>query len=170
MQFTLVYLLYRHIVPFCIVIGCTVSCRCLEYLYSRVHHKIVIEQVAHDNHKRWLGETTLLRTFQKRLFETSERNEILYEYNYMRQKDSIAVSSTLFALGTLRSKGLPTTILHQIARATTLNSNMHASPAWWGYCNTQNRDRGSIQPTEKKRLPSQRRPKRMWPRQQSRSR
>src|SRR6218665_1265260 len=49
-------------------------------------------------------------------------------------------SSTLFALGTLRSKGLPTATLHQIARATTLNSIMYASPAWWGYCNTQNRD------------------------------
>src|SRR6218665_1042044 len=33
-------------------------------------------------------------------------------------------SSTLFALGTLRSKGLPTTTLHQIERATTLNSIM----------------------------------------------
>src|SRR6218665_4076611 len=50
-------------------------------------------------------------------------------------------SFTLFALGTLRSKELPTATLHQIARATTLNSIMYASPAWWGYCNTQNRDR-----------------------------
>src|SRR6218665_270517 len=50
-------------------------------------------------------------------------------------------SFTLIALGTLRSKGLPTTTLHQIACATTLNSIMYASPAWWGYCNTQNTDR-----------------------------
>jgi len=78
-------------------------------------------------------------------------------------------SSTLFALGTLRLEGLPTTTLHQITYVTTLTSIMYASPARWGYSNTHNRDRIEDLFCRMKRLPSQRWPKRLWPNQQSRS-
>src|SRR6218665_3462939 len=52
-----------------------------------------------------------------------------------------SASSSLYALSTLRSKGLPADSLHLIAQATTLSSAMYASPVWWGFASVQNRDK-----------------------------
>src|SRR6218665_2873088 len=52
-----------------------------------------------------------------------------------------SASSSLYALSTLRSKGLSADSLHLVAQATTLSSAMYASPAWWGFASTQNRDK-----------------------------
>src|SRR6218665_3885445 len=39
----------------------------------------------------------------------------------------------MYALRILRSHGLPTTVLHDVTRATTLAKLMYAAPAWWGF-------------------------------------
>src|SRR6218665_3087733 len=52
-----------------------------------------------------------------------------------------STSSSLYALSTLRSKGLPADSLHLVAQATTLSSAMYASPAWRELASVQNRDK-----------------------------
>ena len=42
-------------------------------------------------------------------------------------------SGSLFALRVLRAHGLPSSALHEVARATTISRLLYASPAWWGY-------------------------------------
>ena len=60
-------------------------------------------------------------------------------------------SSSLYALRVLRSHGLPSTGLHEVARASTLARLMYAVPAWWGYTNAGERDRfeGFIRKTKR---------------------
>ena len=48
-------------------------------------------------------------------------------------------SSTLYALRVLRSDGLPSHSLHEVAKMTTIAHLMYASPAWWGYANSGDR-------------------------------
>src|SRR6218665_1027775 len=52
-----------------------------------------------------------------------------------------SASSSLYALSTFRSKGLPEGSLHLVARGTTLTSVLYASPAWWGYASSKHRDK-----------------------------
>ena len=48
-------------------------------------------------------------------------------------------SSTLYALRVLRSHGLPSHSLHEVAKMTTIAHLMYASPAWWGYANSSDK-------------------------------
>src|SRR6218665_882138 len=41
----------------------------------------------------------------------------------------------------LRSHGLPTLQLHEVAKATTVASLMYASPSWCGFASARDRDR-----------------------------
>ena len=50
-------------------------------------------------------------------------------------------SSNLFALYTLRSKGLSNELLSNIFQATTLSRLLYASPFWWGFLASHDRDR-----------------------------
>jgi len=52
-----------------------------------------------------------------------------------------SASSSLYALGILRSHGLTGKPLHEVAQATTLAHTLYASPAWWGYASTEERDK-----------------------------
>ena len=49
----------------------------------------------------------------------------------------------LFALKTLKSKGLSGKSLNEVCRATFFNSLTYASQAWWGFANVE--DRGRLQ-------------------------
>jgi hypothetical protein len=53
-----------------------------------------------------------------------------------------SASSSLYALGILRSHGLSGKSLHEVAKATTIAQALYASPAWWGY--TSNEERKKI--------------------------
>src|SRR6218665_3392596 len=57
--------------------------------------------------------------------------------------DEILSSSTssIHALRVLRSHGLGSPQLFEVARSTTLASMLYASPAWWGFTTAQDRDR-----------------------------
>src|SRR6218665_2498809 len=48
---------------------------------------------------------------------------------------------SLYALRELRSHGLPSRALHQVAKATTVAKLTYASPAWWGLTSAAERDR-----------------------------
>src|SRR5574338_1684677 len=50
-------------------------------------------------------------------------------------------SRNLFALRTLRSKGLSSQLLYQIFHATTLSKLLYASQFWWGFLTSCERDR-----------------------------
>ena len=50
-------------------------------------------------------------------------------------------ASSLCALRVLCSHGLPTSQLHEVARATTVASLMYASPSWWGFASARDRER-----------------------------
>src|SRR6218665_481220 len=50
-------------------------------------------------------------------------------------------ASSIFALRTLKSHGLPPPLLQQVARATTVASLLYASPAWWGLANAEDKSR-----------------------------
>src|SRR6218665_632810 len=50
-------------------------------------------------------------------------------------------SSSIYALKTLQSRGMPASALHEVARATMLARLTYASPAWWGYLTAEDRDR-----------------------------
>ena len=50
-------------------------------------------------------------------------------------------SRSLYALRVLRSHGLPTTALHDVARATTVSRLLYAAPAWWGFTKAEDRNR-----------------------------
>src|SRR5688572_17533322 len=50
-------------------------------------------------------------------------------------------SSSMYALKTLRGRGMPAQALHVVTRATTMARMMYASPAWWGYMEAGDRDR-----------------------------
>src|SRR6218665_2844985 len=52
-----------------------------------------------------------------------------------------ACSRSLYALWELRSHGLPSRALHQVARATTVAKLTYASPAWWNHTSAAERDR-----------------------------
>jgi hypothetical protein len=54
-----------------------------------------------------------------------------------------ASSSSMYALGVLRSHGLCPPSLHVVAKMTTIAQLMYASPAWWGYATAE--DRGRIE-------------------------
>ena len=60
-------------------------------------------------------------------------------------------ASSLYALGVLRSHGLLTSSLHEVARTSTMARLMYASPAWWGFVSAGDRDRveGFIRKTKK---------------------
>src|SRR6218665_1773336 len=42
-------------------------------------------------------------------------------------------SSSLYALRSLRARGMPQKTLHQVTAATIIGWLMYGSPAWWGY-------------------------------------
>ena len=48
-------------------------------------------------------------------------------------------ATSIFALRTLKSHGLRTPLLHQVARATTVASLLYASPAWWGLATAEDK-------------------------------
>src|SRR6218665_2680186 len=50
-------------------------------------------------------------------------------------------ASSTHALRTLRSHGLGSPQLYEVAQSTTLASMLYASPAWWGFTTAQDRDR-----------------------------
>ena len=50
-------------------------------------------------------------------------------------------SRSLYALRVLKSHGLPTTALHDVARATTVSRLLYAAPAWWGFTKAEDRNR-----------------------------
>jgi Reverse transcriptase (RNA-dependent DNA polymerase) len=50
-------------------------------------------------------------------------------------------SSSLYALKTLRGRGMPREALHEVTRATTIAKLMYASPAWWGFLKLSERER-----------------------------
>jgi hypothetical protein len=50
-------------------------------------------------------------------------------------------ASSLHAVRTLRSHGLPDDGVQEVCRATTMARLMYASPAWWGYTTQNDRDR-----------------------------
>src|ERR1043165_10144227 len=52
-------------------------------------------------------------------------------------------SSSMYALGVLRSHGLPPASIREVAKMTTISQLMYASPAWWGY--TSAADRHSVE-------------------------
>src|SRR6218665_2922471 len=57
---------------------------------------------------------------------------------------SVALAScsrSLYALCTLRSRGLPSLALHEVTRATTLARLLFAAPAWWGFALALDRER-----------------------------
>jgi len=49
-------------------------------------------------------------------------------------------SSSIYALKTLRLRGIPTPALHEVARVTMMARLTYASPAWWGYLTAEDRD------------------------------
>src|SRR6218665_1895958 len=50
-------------------------------------------------------------------------------------------SHSLYALRVLRSHRMPTTVLHEITRATTIARLLYAAPAWWGFAHAKDRAR-----------------------------
>ena len=50
-------------------------------------------------------------------------------------------SRNLFALHTLRSKGLSNSLLNTVFQSTTLNKLLYASQSWWGFLNTNEKER-----------------------------
>jgi len=50
-------------------------------------------------------------------------------------------SSSFYALRILRSHGLATDAIYDVARATTITKLLYASPSWWGFTNAAERDR-----------------------------
>src|SRR6218665_1855725 len=52
-----------------------------------------------------------------------------------------ACSRSLYALRELRSHGLPSRALHQVARPTTVAKLTYGSPVWWGLTSAAERDR-----------------------------
>src|SRR5688572_23044896 len=50
-------------------------------------------------------------------------------------------SRSLHVLRVLRTHGLPTESLHEVARTTTIARLMYASSAWWGYTTADDRSR-----------------------------
>src|SRR6218665_1410801 len=50
-------------------------------------------------------------------------------------------ASSIYALRTLKKHGLQPQQLHEVTRATTLNSLLYASPAWWGFASARDRER-----------------------------
>src|SRR6218665_1930256 len=52
-------------------------------------------------------------------------------------------ASSMYALRVLRSRGLPPSAIHEVARMTTVSSLMYVSPAWWGF--TLARDRARVE-------------------------
>jgi len=50
-------------------------------------------------------------------------------------------ASSIYALRTLKKHGLQPQQLHVVTRATTLNSLLYASPAWWGFASARDRER-----------------------------
>src|SRR6218665_1565536 len=50
-------------------------------------------------------------------------------------------SSSVYALRTLRARGIPQKTLHQITAATTIGRLMYGSPAWWGYSSERDLNR-----------------------------
>jgi hypothetical protein len=50
-------------------------------------------------------------------------------------------AQTLFALRTLRQHGLPTNALHTVFKVTVVAKLTYASPAWWGFTSTDDRNR-----------------------------
>src|ERR1043165_1502347 len=52
-------------------------------------------------------------------------------------------SSSMYALGVLRSHGLPPASIREVAKITTISQLMYASSAWWGY--TSAADRHSVE-------------------------
>src|SRR5579872_3390498 len=47
----------------------------------------------------------------------------------------------IFALYTLRSKGLSTELFHIVFQASTLSKLLYASQFWWGFTNSEDRNR-----------------------------
>jgi len=50
-------------------------------------------------------------------------------------------SSSLYALRTLRARGMPQKTLYQVKAATTIGRLMYGSPAWWGYSSERDLNR-----------------------------
>src|SRR6218665_2721162 len=50
-------------------------------------------------------------------------------------------SSSLYALRTLRARGMPQKTLHQVTAATTIGRLMYGSLAWWGYSSERDLNR-----------------------------
>jgi len=50
-------------------------------------------------------------------------------------------ASSIYALRTLKKHELQPQQLHVVTRATTLNSLLYASPAWWGFASAHDRER-----------------------------
>src|SRR6218665_2601730 len=50
-------------------------------------------------------------------------------------------ASYIYALRTLKKRGLQPQKLHEVTRATTLNSLLYASPTWWGFASARDRER-----------------------------
>src|SRR6218665_3508617 len=52
-----------------------------------------------------------------------------------------SATSSIYALGTLRSHGLTGKALQEVTRATTMPQVMYASPAWWGYTRAKDQEK-----------------------------
>ena len=50
-------------------------------------------------------------------------------------------SNSLYALRTLRSHGMCDELLQSVFKASTLSKLLYASPAWWGFTNSSDKDR-----------------------------
>src|SRR6218665_577055 len=49
-------------------------------------------------------------------------------------------ASSIYALRTLKKHGLQPQQLHEVTRATTLNSLLYVSPGWWGFASARDRE------------------------------
>src|SRR6218665_2528540 len=50
-------------------------------------------------------------------------------------------ASSTYALKTLRLRGMPDPAMQEVTRATMMERMIYASPAWWGYPMTEDRER-----------------------------